>query len=64
MLFATSSLLQTRFDININHTLQRGGWGGAETAISIFTKRYKISFDMRLGILMSVLSIANDITFS
>jgi len=64
MLFAISSLLQRRFDININHTLKGGGWGGAETAISIFTQSCQISFDMHLGILMSALSIANDITFS
>ena len=30
MLFATSLLLQTRFDINTNSIQKGGGWGGEE----------------------------------
>ena len=32
MLFATSLLLQTRFDININSIQKGGGWGGEESS--------------------------------
>ena len=69
MLFAISWLLQTRFDIDINHTLKEGGGVDQKQPISIFTKTCQISrlclpIDMRLRNLMSALSIGNYITFS